>query len=54
VLEDLNIRLFQWIHAGAGNHPFWDEIAIFFSESGPYILMFFSSLHGFYQMIEAK
>lgn len=41
MLADLNIRLFQWFHVGARNHPFWDGIAIFFSESGPYILMFF-------------
>jgi undecaprenyl-diphosphatase len=39
VLEHLNLRLFQWIHAGAGTHPLPDLIAVFFAESGPYLLV---------------
>jgi undecaprenyl-diphosphatase len=39
VLEPLNIRFFQWIHAGAGTHPFPDLIAVIFAEIGPYLLV---------------
>jgi len=39
MFEGLNIRLFQLIHKGAGMHPFLDLCAIFFSETGPYILI---------------
>jgi undecaprenyl-diphosphatase len=35
---DLNMRLFQWIHAGAGTHPAMDGIAILLAEGGPYLL----------------
>lgn len=36
---DLNISFFQWISKGAGHHPFWDHVAIFFSKDGPYVLV---------------
>jgi undecaprenyl-diphosphatase len=39
VIEHLNIRLFQWIHAGAGTHPFPDLVAVIFAETGPYLLV---------------
>lgn len=35
---NMNIHLFQLIHAGAGNHPLVDSVAIFFAEGGPYLL----------------
>ncbi|GBE06500.1 MAG TPA: undecaprenyl-diphosphatase [Nitrospirae bacterium] len=38
MLEDVNIRLFLWINAGAGKNLSLDYIAIFFAEGGPYIL----------------
>lgn len=38
-LSSINIRLFQWINTNAGNRPFLDEIAIFFSEAGPLLLI---------------
>ena len=34
----MNIQLFQWIHAGAGNRPVMDGLAVFFAEGGPYLL----------------
>jgi len=37
--ESLNIELFNWIHSGAGTHPVIDNFAIFFSETGPYLLL---------------
>lgn len=51
MLPHLNIRLFQWIHAGAGRHPFWDLTSLFFSEGGPYLLMvvFIVSWFGSYE-----
>jgi undecaprenyl-diphosphatase len=36
--ELLNIRLFRWIHAGAGHQPVVDGIAIFFAQAGHYLL----------------
>ena len=39
MFEGLNVRLFQMIHKGAGTDPFFDLCAIFFSETGPYILI---------------
>jgi hypothetical protein len=35
---ELNIRLFQWIYAGAGRRPIVDSIAIFFGRVGPYLV----------------
>jgi undecaprenyl-diphosphatase len=35
---ELNIRLYEWIHAGAGHQPIVDGIAIFFAQAGPYLL----------------
>lgn len=34
----LNQTIFTWIHAGAGNRPLADALAIFFAEAGPYLL----------------
>ena len=39
MLDDINIKLFQWVNAAAGKNPSLDYIAIFFSEGGPYILI---------------
>ncbi|GBE40770.1 putative undecaprenyl-diphosphatase YbjG [bacterium BMS3Bbin09] len=39
MLNNINIDLFQWINAAAGKNPSLDYIAIFFAESGPYIVM---------------
>ncbi|MDA3790421.1 MAG: hypothetical protein PF503_18245 [Desulfobacula sp.] len=36
---DLNAKIFQWIHAGAGTRPITDGFAIFFAEGGPYLLV---------------
>jgi undecaprenyl-diphosphatase len=36
---DLNVKIFRWIHAGAGTRPVVDGIAIFFAEGGPYFLV---------------
>lgn len=35
---NMNVQLFEWIHAGAGHHAFADGLAVFFSEGGPYLL----------------
>jgi undecaprenyl-diphosphatase len=35
---NLNVKLFQWIHAGAGTRPVMDGLAVFFAEAGPYLL----------------
>jgi undecaprenyl-diphosphatase len=35
---NLNVWIFQWIHAGAGGHPVLDEFAVFFAEGGPYLV----------------
>jgi undecaprenyl-diphosphatase len=35
---DLNVKLFQWIHSGAGVQPFTDGFAIFAGEGGPWFL----------------
>lgn len=35
---DLNVKIFQWIHSGAGDHPVVDGFAVFFAEGGPYLL----------------
>ncbi len=39
MFEHWNIALFQWVHAGAGKDPLLDGLAIFFAETGPYILI---------------
>ncbi len=39
MLEHLNVALFQWVNAGAGKEPLLDGIAIFFAETGPFILI---------------
>lgn len=38
-MESLNLRLFFWMHQGAGQQPRVDNHAIFFAEGGPYLLM---------------
>lgn len=35
---NLNVQIFQWIHAGAGTRPVVDGFAVFFAEGGPYLL----------------
>ena len=35
---ELNMQLFQWIHAGSGHQPIRDWVAVFFAEGGPYLL----------------
>lgn len=35
---NLNVQIFQWIHAGAGDRPVVDGLAVFFAEGGPYLL----------------
>ncbi|NOY87326.1 MAG: undecaprenyl-diphosphatase [Deltaproteobacteria bacterium] len=35
---NLNVQIFQWIHAGAGDHLIVDGFAVFFAEGGPYLL----------------
>lgn len=45
--ENINIRLFQFINANAGRNPFWDWLAIFFSDSGPYLLIAFFAVAWF-------
>jgi undecaprenyl-diphosphatase len=39
ISTDLNVKIFRWIHAGAGTHPVVDGVAIFFAEGGPYFLV---------------
>lgn len=39
MLEHLNVALFHWIHSGAGKDLLLDGIAIFFAETGPYLLI---------------
>lgn len=36
---DLNVKIFQWIHAGAGTRPVMDNCVVFLAEGGPYLLM---------------
>ena len=36
---DLNVKIFQWIHSGAGARPVVDGFAVFFAEGGPYLLV---------------
>jgi undecaprenyl-diphosphatase len=38
MITNLNVKIFQWIHSGAGNHPVVDGFAVFFSEGGPYLV----------------
>ena len=35
---DLNVKIFQWIHAGAGTRPVVDSLAVFFAEGGPWMM----------------
>ncbi len=35
---NLNVKIFQWINFGAGAHPVKDGFAVFFAESGPWLL----------------
>ncbi|NOX32140.1 MAG: undecaprenyl-diphosphatase [Deltaproteobacteria bacterium] len=35
---DLNIKFFQWIHAGAGTRPLVDGTAVLLAEGGPYLV----------------
>lgn len=39
LMDALNLQLFAWIHQGSGQQPLLDALAIFFSETGPYLLM---------------
>lgn len=39
-MEALNIKLFLWLHQGAGHQPLQDKLAIFFATGGPYLLIF--------------
>lgn len=34
----INVKIFQWIHAGAEHHPVMNVLAVFFAEGGPYLL----------------
>ncbi len=45
MLTNLNVRTFQWIHAGAGCNYVVDSVAVFFALGGPWIMvaMFFVS-----------
>ena len=38
IIMDLNVKIFQWIHSGAGTRPVMDGLAVFFAEGGPYLL----------------
>jgi len=38
MITNLNVKIFQWIHSGAGDRPFVDGFAVFFGEGGPYLL----------------
>lgn len=51
---DLNIQLFQWIHARAGHQPIVDGIAIFFAEGGPYLLGLLFIFFWFFSDAERK
>jgi undecaprenyl-diphosphatase len=35
----LNVKIFKWIHSGAGTRPVVDGLAVFFGESGPYLVV---------------
>lgn len=35
---NINIAIFQWLHAGAGTRPLLDNLAIFWAKGGPYLL----------------
>ncbi len=39
MMEALNLKLFFWLHQGVGQQPVVDETAVFFAESGTYLLM---------------
>ncbi len=48
MLVDLNVEIFQWIHAGSGTRPFVDGVAAFFAQGGPWIMAcFFIALYFF-------
>jgi len=38
-LEGFNLKLFYWLHNGAGQRPLVDGFAVFMAEAGPYLLM---------------
>lgn len=38
MITNLNVKIFQWIHSGAGDRPLVDGFAVFFGEGGPYLL----------------
>lgn len=38
IAMNFNMKIFQWIHSGAGERPVVDGFAVFFAEGGPYLL----------------
>ncbi|MBW2130339.1 MAG: undecaprenyl-diphosphatase [Deltaproteobacteria bacterium] len=35
----MDIEIFQWLHSGAGHRPIVDGLAVFFAETGPYLML---------------